>query len=319
MKWNKYTIQTTTEAEDLVSSMLADLGIEGVQIEDNIPLSAKDKETMYIDILPELPPDDGAAAVSFFLDANMPREEQEALLAQVQDGLGALRLFAEIGAGTVTQAETEDADWINNWKQYFKPFVIENILIKPTWVEQQEEGAYRCVIEIDPGTSFGTGKHETTQLCIRQLCHYLKPGDRVLDVGCGSGILSLASLKLGAGSVVGTDIDPICMEASRENLRVNKLPEEQARFYHGNLIDDAALQQEVGAGYDIVAANILADVIIPLSPVVHRHLKQGGIFISSGIIDFKEQPVKDAIQSAGFELLEIKRQGEWVGITARKG
>lgn len=315
MKWKKYTIETTTQAEDFVSSMLADLGVEGVQIEDKIPLSAREKEQMFIDILPELPPDDGVAFVSFFLDAG---EGHEGLLRQVRKELEGLRIFVEIGKGTIRQGETEDKDWINNWKQYFKPFVIEDILIKPTWEEVPNRQDFRHVIEIDPGTSFGTGKHETTQLCIRQLCKRLVPGDKVLDVGCGSGILSLASLKLGAGSVTGTDIDPICMEAARENLQANHLPEGQAVFYQGNLIEDAGLRQKVGKEYDIAVANILADVIIPLSPVIPNHLKKGGIYISSGIIDFKEEAVAAAVRSAGFEILEVNHQGEWVGITAQK-
>lgn len=315
MKWKQYTIQTTTQAEDLVSSMLADLGVEGVQIEDNIPLSAEDKEKMFIDILPELPPDEGIARVSFFLDAE---EEQDTILAQVREELDNLRLFVDVGSAEITQSETEDKDWINNWKKYFKPFVLEDILIKPTWEEEPQEGNYRCVIEIDPGTSFGTGKHETTQLCIRQLYKHLKPGMRILDVGCGSGILSLICLKLGAGAVVGTDIDPLCMEAARDNMEINHLPVEYADFYLGNLIDDGDLQEKVGGNYDIVVANILADIVIPLTPVVANHIKKGGIYITSGIIDFKEEAVVQAVVEAGFEILEVCHQGEWVSVTARK-
>lgn len=314
MKWKKYTIQSTTQAEDFISSMLADLGIEGVQIEDNIPLSAADKESMYIDILPKLPPDEGIAYISFFLEAE---QEQEELLLQVRRELENLRAFVEIGAAEITEGETQDQDWINNWKQYFKAFTIEDILIKPTWEELLPGENYRHIIEIDPGTSFGTGKHETTQLCIRQLCKYLKPQDRVLDVGCGSGILSLVSLKLGAGHVTGTDIDPLCITASTDNMRVNGLPEEQADFYHGNLIDDIRLKEQVGADYDLVTANILADIIIPLTPVIPAFLKKGGIYVTSGIIDFKEEAVKQAVTEAGFEILEVCRQGEWVSITAR--
>ncbi len=313
MKWEKYTIQTTTQAEDFVSSMLADLGVEGVQIEDNIPLSAEDKEKMYIDILPELPPDDGKAQVSFFLEAG---QEHGPLLEQIKEELESLRLFVEIGEGTIAQGETEDKDWINNWKQYFKAFTIENILIKPTWEPLPEYADGHILIEIDPGTSFGTGKHETTQLCIRQLCRHLKEGDRVLDVGCGSGILSLVCLKLGASHVTGTDIDPICIQASLDNRYLNRLPEENSRFLQGNLIEDSTLQEQVGQEYDIVAANILADVIIPLTPVIPHHLKKGGIYITSGIIDFKEEAVKEAIQNAGLTILEVTRQGEWVSITA---
>ncbi|NBH15067.1 50S ribosomal protein L11 methyltransferase [Lachnospiraceae bacterium] len=315
MKWKKYTIETATQAEDFISSMLADLGIEGVQIEDNIPLSAADKEKLYIDILPELPPDEGLAYISFFLPAEQAQEE---LLSQVRRELEELRTFVEVGTARITEGETEDKEWINNWKQYFKAFTIENILIKPTWEELPAEGDYRHVIEIDPGTSFGTGKHETTQLCIHQLCKYLKHQDQVLDVGCGSGILSLVSLKLGAASVTGTDIDPLCIEASAENMKANGLSMEQAHFYHGNLIDDADIQKQVGGEYDIVTANILADIIIPLTPVIPGCLKKGGIYITSGIIDFKEESVKQAVLDAGLEILEISRQGEWVGITARK-
>lgn len=315
MKWKQYTIQTTTQAEDLVCGMLADLGIEGVQIEDNVPLSVEDKEKMYIDILPKLPPDEGIAWVSFFVDAG---KEQEELLGRIREELDGLRIFVDVGSAEITQKETEDKDWINNWKKYFSSFVIEDILIKPAWEEEPQTGDYRFVIEIDPGTSFGTGKHETTQLCIRQLCKYMKKGDRVLDVGFGSGILSVVSLKLGAGEVVGTDIDQLCLQAAAENMERNHLPAESGRFCHGNLIDDAALQDEVGGGYDIVAANILADVVIPLTPVVANHIKKGGIYITSGIIDFKEEAVKKALREAGFEIEEICRQGEWVSITARK-
>lgn len=319
MKWNKYTIKTTTEAEDFISSTLADLGVEGVQIEDNIPLSQEDKEKMFIDILPELPPDEGVAYVSFFIDSEEPKEQQEALLKEIREEIEALRMFTDIGEGTIAAGETEDKDWINNWKQFFKPFAIDDIYIKPTWEDTPVEGEYRCVIEIDPGTSFGTGKHETTQLCIRQLRKYMKPGDAVLDVGCGSGILSIISMKLGAGRVNGTDVDPVCLESVRENMQVNDLAEEMGDFYHGNLIDDTGLQEKVGTEcYDIVVANILADIIIPLTPVIPARMKKGGIYITSGIIDFKESSVKEAIEAAGLEILEVNHQGEWVSITARR-
>lgn len=315
MKWKKYTIQTTTQAEDFVSSMLADLGVEGVQIEDNVPLSAEEKEKMYIDILPELPPDEGIAWLSFFLEDG---DDYATLLKQVEEELENLRQFVEIGAGTITQGETDDKDWLNNWKQYFRPFVIEDILIKPTWETVSETENYRNIIEIDPGTSFGTGKHETTQLCIRQLCRYMKPGDKVLDVGCGSGILTLVSLKLEAGSVTGTDIDPLCITSTLDNMKVNCLPEKKCSIYQGNLIDDVRLQEEIGGDYDIVVANILADIIIPLTPVIPDKMKQGGIYITSGIIDFKEEAVKEAVLEAGLTILEINHQGEWVSITAQK-
>lgn len=316
MKWNKFTIQTTTAAEDFISMMLGELGIEGIEIEDNIPLTKEEQAGMFIDFPPELPADDGTSRVSFYLDE---KEDGEELLKQVQAGLKELRAMVDIGAGTITTGETEDVDWVNNWKQYFKAFTIDDILIKPTWEELKEEDRDKFLIEIDPGVSFGTGKHETTQLCIRQLRKYMKQGDEVLDVGCGSGILSIAALKLGASHVVGTDIDENCMESTYENMEVNRLEKKLGEFYMGNLIDDEKLQQTVGTErFDIVVANILADVIIPMAPVIPARLKQGGIFITSGIIDFKEDAVKTAIEQAGLEVLEINHQGEWVNITARK-
>ena len=326
MKWKKYTIETTTAAEDFVSSMLSDLGIDGVEIEDKVPLGKEDMAKMFIDFLPELPPDDGVSLISFYLDAEEDHTEK---LRQVEDGLKELSLFVEVGAGTVTESQTEDQDWVNNWKAFFHAFTIENavadgqeikdILIKPTWEELDPADADKILVEIDPGISFGTGKHETTQLCIRQLIKYMKQGDEVLDLGCGSGILSIVSLKLGAGHLTGTDVDEDCITSTYENFAVNHLTREQGDFYVGNLIDDTGLQEKVGTEkYDIVVANILADVIIPMAPVIPARLKEDGIFISSGIIDFKEQEVKEAIERAGMTILEINHQGEWVGITARK-
>ncbi len=315
MKWNKYTIHTTTEAEDFVSMMLGELGIEGIEIENNVPLTKEEQAGMFIDFPPVLAEDDRTSRISFYLDASF---EQETLLADVKAGIEALREMTDVGSGAITVGETEDADWMNNWKQYFRPFYIDNILIKPTWEERKEEDRDKLVIEIDPGVSFGTGKHETTQLCIRQLGKYMTKGARVLDVGCGSGILSIAALKLGAAHVTGTDIDENCMESTRENMKVNHLDKSMGEFYIGNLIDDVKLQETVGGNYDIVVANILADVIIPMAPVIPARLKDGGIFITSGIIDFKEHEVKTAIERAGFKILETNRQGEWVNITARK-
>ncbi len=318
MKWNKYTIETTTAAEDFMSSMLMELGIEGVEIEDKIPLSKQDQADMFIDFLPELPPDDGVSYVSFYLEDN--GEDYTELLKQVKTELEELRKIVDVGTGVITSDQTEDLDWINNWKKFFSSFYIDDILIKPTWEELKEADKDKFLIEIDPGVSFGTGKHETTQLCIRQLLKYI-PGTtpKVLDVGCGSGILSIVALKLGASEVVGTDLDADCMTSTRDNMQVNHLDLSKGTFYVGNLIDDTELQEKVGTEcYDIVVANILADVIIPMAPVIPARLKKGGYFITSGIIDFKEDAVKEAIEKAGLTVVEINHQGEWVNITARK-
>lgn len=318
MKWKKYTIETTTAAEDFMSSMLMDLGIEGIEIEDNIPLTKEDQADMFIDFLPELPPDEGKSHVSFYIEDD--GKDQSEILKKVKIGLEELRDTVDVGSGMILSSETEDLDWINNWKKFFSSFTIENILIKPTWEDVKPEDKDKFMIEIDPGISFGTGKHETTQLCIRQLIKYIKDGHpKVLDVGCGSGILSIVALKLGASEVVGTDLDADCMISTHENMKVNHLDEKLGTFYVGNLIDDVDLQKQVGTEeYDIVVVNILADVIIPMAPVIPDRLRKGGYFITSGIIDFKEDEVRDAIEKTGLKVIEINHQGEWVNITAQK-
>ena len=315
MKWDKYTIDTTTEADDFISMMLSENGIEGIEIEDNVPLTKEETGEMFIDFPPELPPDEGKSKVSFYLEAG---EDHTETLKAVRIGLEQLRSMVEIGSGDITSSQTEDIDWINNWKQFFQSFYIDDILIKPTWEPLREEDKNKFLIEIDPGISFGTGKHETTQLCIRQIRKYLKEGERVLDVGCGSGILSIAALKLGAGSVVGTDVDGDCITSTHENMTVNHLAENSGEFYVGNLIDDKAFQEKIGTGYDLVVANILADIIIPMAPALYQCAKEQGVLITSGIIDFKENEVKEALEQAGFEILEVNHQGEWVNVTARK-
>ena len=315
MKWDKYTIDTTTEAEDFISMMLSENGIEGIEIEDNVPLTKEETGEMFIDFPPELPPDEGKSKVSFYLEAG---EDHTETLKAVRIGLEQLRSMVEIGSGDITSSQTEDIDWINNWKQFFQSFYIDDILIKPTWEPLKEEDKNKFLIEIDPGISFGTGKHETTQLCIRQIRKYLKEGERVLDVGCGSGILSIAALKLGAGSVVGTDVDGDCITSTHENMTVNHLAANSGEFYVGNRIDDKAFQEKIGTGYDLVVANILADIIIPMAPALYQCAKEQGVLITSGIIDFKENEVKEALEQAGFEILEVNHQGEWVNVTARK-
>ena len=320
MKWNKYTIETTTAAEDYMSSMLMELGIEGVEIEDKIPLSKEEQADMFIDFLPELPPDDGVSYVSFYIEDDGTDDTE--LLKQVKIALEDMRKTVDVGTGTITSDQTEDLDWINNWKEFFKSFYIDNILIKPTWEELKVEDKEKILIEIDPGVSFGTGKHETTQLCIKQLQKYIGgevKAPKVLDVGCGSGILSIVALKLGAREVIGTDLDLDCIVSSQDNMAVNNFAKELGTFYKGNLIDDVELQEKVGTEeYEIVVANILADVIIPMAPVIPARLKQGGYFITSGIIDFRENDVKEAIEKAGLRVIEINHQGEWVNITAQK-
>ena len=316
MKWKKFTLTTTTEAVDLISYTLDELGIEGIEIEDNIPLTEKETKGMFIDILPELPPDEGVAKVSFYLDED---DDIPAMMAKVKEALEELKPFTDLGACTFAESETEDKDWINNWKQYFKPFTVDHIL-KPTWETVPEEHKDKLLIQIDPGTAFGTGMHETTQLCIRQLEKYVTPDSEVLDVGTGSGILGITALKLGAKHVFGTDLDENAITAVGENLEANGIAPEQFKVVQGNIIDDKAVQDEVKYEYyDIAVANILADVIIMLQKEIPVHIKKNGIFITSGIIDMKEEAVKAAFEANdAFEIVEITHQGEWVSVTARK-
>lgn len=317
MKWKKLTLTTTTQAVDLVSSMLDDIGIEGVEIEDNVPLTERETKGMFIDILPELPPDEGVAKVSFYVDDDCDIEE---LMKQVEEGLDELAVFTDLGQRTIAASETEDKDWINNWKQYFKPFTVDDILIKPTWETIPEEHKDKLLVQIDPGTAFGTGMHETTQLCIRQLKKAVDSGTKLLDVGTGSGILGITALKLGAKEVWGTDLDENAITAVGENLEANGISGERFHVLQGNILNDPSVQEWAGFGcYDVVVANILADVIILLVDEIPVHLKRGGLFITSGIINMKEQAVLEAFaKNPAFEVLEVTRQGEWVSVTARK-
>ena len=316
MKWNQFRLKTTTEAEDIVSSMLADLGIEGVQIEDKIPLTQSDKEQMFVDILPDIPEDDGCAYLTFYLDEDVDKQE---LLLKVRQELEEMRSYLNVGECTIEESQTEDVDWVNNWKQYFHQFYIDDILVIPSWENVEAKDSDKMVIHIDPGTAFGTGMHETTQLCIRQLKKYVTEDTEILDVGCGSGILGMLALKFGAKHSVGTDLDPCAIDATYENMDNNGISRDQYEVMIGNIIDDKAGQDKVGyEKYDIVAANILADVLVPLTPVIIHQMKKGGIYITSGIIEDKEDVVVEAVKEAGLEVLEVNHQGEWVSVTARK-
>ena len=316
MKWNQFRLKTTTEAEDIVSSMLADLGIEGVQIEDKIPLTQSDKEQMFVDILPDMPEDDGCAYLTFYLDEDVDKRE---MLMKVRQELEEMRSYVNVGECTIEESQTEDVDWVNNWKQYFHQFYIDDILVIPSWENVEAKDSDKMVIHIDPGTAFGTGMHETTQLCIRQLKKYVTDDTLILDVGCGSGILGMLALKFGAKYSVGIDLDPCAIDATYENMDNNGISRDQYEVMIGNIIDDKEVQDKVGyEKYDIVAANILADVLVPLTPVILHQLKKGGIYITSGIIEDKEEVVVEAVKKAGLEVLEVNHQGEWVSVTARK-
>lgn len=346
MKWKKLTVKTVTDAEDIIISELYDLGLEGAMIEDHVPLTAWEKEQMFVDILPDGPEDDGIAYLSFFVEVPSDDEEKgiatqnglsddmdnsyfivsngqapdmDVLVEAVRNKLSEIREYMDIGEGSITISETEDKDWLNNWKEFFHQFYIDDLLVTPSWEEIKPEDQDKKILHIDPGTAFGTGMHETTQLCIRQLKKYITPETVLLDVGTGSGILAIVSLMYGIKEAVGTDLDPCAVEAVRENMEVNGVNADLFEMMICNIISDPEIQDRVGyERYDIVVANILAEVLLPLTPVVKKCLKPGGIYITSGIIAEKEQLVVDAVKAAGMEVLEVTRQNEWVSVTARR-
>ena len=316
MKWNRFTIKTKTEAEDVIISALADVGVEGVEIQDKQPLTETDKEQMFVDIMPEGPADDGIAYLNFYLEEDT---ETATVLEKVRAVLEEVRGYMDIGEGTITESQTEDKDWINNWKEYFHQFYVDDILIVPSWEEVKEEDKDKMILHIDPGTAFGTGMHETTQLVIRQLKKFVTKDTQMLDVGTGSGILGIVALKLGAAHVVGTDLDPCAIPAVADNKEANDIKDETFDMLIGNIIDDKEVQDTVGyEKYDIVTANILADVLVPLTPVIVNQMKKGAYYITSGILDVKEEVVVKAVKDAGLQLVEVTHQGEWVSVTARK-
>lgn len=319
MKWNKITIETTTAAEDMLSYELQEMGIEGVEVEDHVPLSEEDRKIMYVDLLPdEIAPDDGTARISCYIDE---KENLDEMVAKIRAKIEELSVFLPMGTGKITLGTTEEEDWINNWKAFFKPFRLDgNIVIKPTWETLTDQKDDDIIIEIDPGTAFGSGSHETTKLCISQLKKYIKPDTELLDVGTGSGILSIIGLKLGACHAMATDIDPNAIRATEENFEINGVSG-QAEVHRVNILDETEARQfyenNHGKRYDVIVANILADVIIPLSGIVTPLLTDDGVFITSGIINTMEEAVKDAMIANNFEILEINHMKDWVSITAK--
>lgn len=332
MIYTKITIDTTVEAIDMISYTLGELGVEGIEVDDKIPLTEEEKEAMFIDIMPEQTAEyDGFAKISCYIpmgdDGSIVSEDESMeihnipeLIANIQAELEKISEFMDVGPKTITVDQSDDADWLHKWKEFFKPFKLEeNIIIKPSWEELGDVRPEDIVIEIDPGIAFGTGSHNTTKLCITQLKKYVTPETTVLDLGCGSGILSMLAVKLGAKSALGIDIDSIAVDVSKENREMNHLTEEQFEVRQGDVIGDAGFASSITEKYDIVVANILADVIIPLSGVAGQFMKEDGVFVTSGIIDAKEDAVREALVSNGFQIVETTYMGDWVSFTAKKG
>ena len=318
MEWKKFTITTTEEAEDLICGLLDTLGYSGVQIEDLRPVTAEESGGLFGDVVPEQLPDDHVARLSFYTDGDA---DSAAVISAVMSGIEEMRSYVDVGDAVITESKTAEEDWINNWKAYFHAFRVEDIVICPTWEDCESldtEGA-AMVLRIDPGTAFGTGAHESTQIALRALRKYQKEGDRLLDIGTGSGILGIAALKRGAQSVFGTDLDDNTLPAIADNLRQNGIPEESFAYCIGNIADDPLIQERAGfLCYDIVCANIIAEILADITPEVPRHLKSGGYYITSGILHEREEIVREAGAKAGLREVETLRQGEWSGIVFQK-
>jgi len=322
MIWEKYTIRTTTKDAEIVSALLTDYGINDVEIENNVQLTDEELNQMYADFVKELPEDDGTCFFNFFLEAQDGEtpEDRKNRLEQIKEGLSQDQEMFGLDPMEFSSETLNSEDWENKWKEYFKPFTVDDILIKPTWESIPEGISCKYLIEIDPGMAFGTGMHETTRLCLRGIGKYMKEGDSVLDLGCGSGILSIGALKKGASHAEAVDIDPQATQVAAENFASNSIPESDYCIHTGNILKCDSLKEMFAAEpFDIVLANILADVIEPLSAEVHRYLKSGGYFISSGIIDMKEQLIVDAVKAnPELEFIAVETDGEWRSVVARR-
>lgn len=314
--WYEIKVKTTSEASEAVSNMLYEIGAEGVLIEDpNDPVytSSKESDWDYIDIeeVKRHLDYDGAVVKCYFDGADVGASDIKEKIEHLEGRLAQIESFGlEGGPLTVELKELENTDWNSEWKKHYKPFEVGNkLVIKPSWEEYTATND-RLIIEIDPGGAFGSGTHETTSMCMEMLEENVTPDVDVFDIGCGSGILGIAAAKLGAKSVVAVDLDEAAVMTSKDNAERNKV---DSRFdvRHGNLMDVVQGQA------DIVVANIIADIIILLSKDVRTFMKPGGLFISSGIIDTKVDDVVNGLEEAGFEIVEVRRRGEWAAILAR--
>ncbi|MDR2546017.1 MAG: 50S ribosomal protein L11 methyltransferase [Lachnospiraceae bacterium] len=330
MKWLKIKIKTHTTVTEMIVMTLAEIGFEGAQIEDNQPISAADLERMFADIVPDMPDDDGVAYVSVFAvitdsgKAELLGTELDVsiLVEQIEAKLAELSAFIDIGGGDIIVSETADIDWRDNWKSYFTPFAVDDILIVPSWEESIPTEAATHVLRIDPGAVFGTGQHETTKICIRELRKHLRRGDHVLDIGCGSGILSITALLLGADYVLAVDIDEHAAEAVQHNSKANAIASEKLDVVIGNiLVADESCLIAKEKQFDIVVANIITGTLVELTAIVHEYMKNGAVFITSGIIndELQVEQVLIAMKAAGMTIVDVVRDSDWVGVTARGG
>ena len=311
MDWLELKIDTSHAGLDAVTDMLEQQGVTGVMIDDEADFqSFLENNRQYWDYVDDdlLAQKKGVSRVTFYLERN---EDAYGTVAAVRMAMSALKKdHPEYAPLLLTMADVADEDWENNWKQFYKPMEIgSRLLVVPEWEEAADPTRVKLVL--NPGLTFGTGSHATTRLCLQALDTHIHGGERVLDLGCGSGILSIAALRLGAESAFACDIDEKCVDVAYENAALNGIGKDRYTVRWGDVLTDAALRQEMGAGYDIVVANIVADVIIGLSGSVRGFLKPEGLFLCSGIIDDRAQEVLEKLKADGWDVFEQRSSEGW--------
>ena len=317
MNWLELHIDTTHAGLETVETLLSSLGIDGVVIDDETEFQEfLENNHQYWDYVDEDLEKhmQGRSRVTFYLEAD---EGGFAKLGEVRIALAQLKHSrTDCGTLLMTLENLEDADWENNWKQYYKPMEIgERLLVVPQWETADPQG--RVPLILDPGLTFGTGSHATTRLCLQALERHIHGGERVLDLGCGSGILSIAALKLGAAHAFACDIDDKCLRVAYENAALNGIGQDTYTVRVGDVLTDEGLRQEIGGGYHVVLANIVADVIIALAPAVGALLAPGGVFLCSGIIDDRAGEVAERLRAAGLRILESRESEGWFAYTCQ--
>lgn len=322
MNWTEVSIYTTTNGIEIINGAMLKLNINDAVIEDaGVFEDFLNNDTMNWDYYDEelAKMKDRESCIKVYLADNDQGREQLNKICEFIDELKKENNNIDLGRLKIETKILNDEDWANNWKQYFKPFVVsDKIIIKPSWEEYNDTIDGKTILEIDPGMSFGTGQHHTTRLCIEQIVKHVNKDMEVLDMGCGSGILSIAALLLGAKSCVGVDIDENAVHIAKENAALNQIYEDRFKVYCGDVTGDTALQEKIGYNkYDMIAVNIIAQIIMGMSDTFPKFLKKGGLVIASGIIQKYLHDVKDNFENLGFEVMEINQSEEWVSITAQ--